>query len=124
LLADLIIPRIEQSFEDWVDAGKPGTFCQFLDKDDKSTLEILDRLPEIKKRLAAKVRRALDVGKPEPKKLLPLGDLQRHLPRILEVYQQTAKQGDTLGSFLDRLRQDHSDEASLRQFLDQQDNST
>ena len=124
MLDDLIIPRVEQAFENWVDAGKPGTFCQFLDRDDKSTLKILERLPKAKKRLAAKVRKALDVGRPEPKKLLPLRYLRHHLSQILETYQQTAKSDDSLDAFLEKLRQKHPDEASLRKFLDQQKDST
>ncbi|MBI4435771.1 hypothetical protein HY630_03805 [Candidatus Uhrbacteria bacterium] len=118
-LEQTILRKIQEAFEAWDRAGRPGLFRVFLEEAEEGILDILAELPGVRTKLGQdrdgrKLLAELDkmpAHRPVPDSVLGL-----YIHDITMVYQQ-GHTAESFEAFLDRLRRECSTEEELDALL-------
>ncbi|NQV90630.1 hypothetical protein HQ487_04495 [Candidatus Uhrbacteria bacterium] len=113
-LEQTIVHQIQKAFVAWVDAGRPGLFRRYLEKQEEGILDILEMQPGFRKKLGRKILKELD--KEPPRKRLHHSALALFMNEIANIYQQGHIPG-TFESFLERLCKECQDTEELEVYL-------
>lgn len=117
MLADFLVPRIEDAHADWIQAGRPGTFRGYLNRLDVTIVEILADAPQILIGLSTKTRKDLAEKVERPPRRLAEHILAPYIGSLTDAFLAQAEGGASLAEFIDRVRTSCPTEEALRAFL-------
>ena len=118
-LEQTILRKIEQAFEAWERAGRPGLFRTFLDRKEEGILDVLTELPNVRTTLgrtrdSRKVLAELD--KTPPHRAVADNILALYMDAITLAYQQ-GRLADTFAASLEHIRKECSTAQEVEAYL-------
>lgn len=118
-LEQTLLRKIEKAFDAWDQAGRPGLFRTFLERQEEGILDILVELPNIlivlsRTRDGRKITAELD--KVPPRRAVADNVIAQYMDAITRAYQHTGMTG-SFQAFLERIRKECSTAEDLEAFL-------
>lgn len=118
-LEQTLLRKIQEAFDAWDRAGRPGLFRTFLQRQEEGILDVLAELPNIRVTLGRNRdgRKLLaELDKVPPRRAVADNVLAQYMDAITRAYQRTAAAG-SFAAFLERIRKECSTAEDLETFL-------
>jgi len=107
--------ELHRLFDEWTGAGSRGAFRDFVRREDKDLLDVVEMKTDLMSRLRVDVQRALgQPSAPRPVRRLSTDLIALFMGQIGAAYMRDARDGDTIEDFIERLRLECPDEETLR----------